>query len=656
MAETRKIKIDVDSNADQAAKDFDNLASSIDDSTDKVKDLNSEVKKADRATDGATSGFKKIGTAVKGIGTAFKAAGIGLIIGVLAGLKSAFESNSETAKGFSVVLETISILFSQTVGAITQAVKAAYAATGGFNALGKVLGGILNIAITPLKFGFYGIKLGIQELQLAWEKSFLGDKDPKTIKELRKNIKQTQKDLKEVGEDAIQSGKDIYDNFGEAVGEIVTLGVKGVEQISKISVSAAYEQAGALVDARNAAAIAAAQQGKLVEQYDRQAEKLRQIRDEERNSIGERIKANENLKQVLNDQEKAMLAQADAQILAAQLEANKNKNTENTVALIEAQANRVGVLAQIEGLRSEQLANDLALQREADELTKTRTESEVTLALEREKATNEFIKDEEQKLQAQINTANKERELQLARLQEQIDVYAEGTQGRLDAEIAYNEKKQELDLQVLAYEDQLATKKIENEKTTADKKVEIAKALAETEKAIRDADFANIEAGINLIANIFEGNKKVQAAALIAQNAVGIAKLLIETNASNVAARAAGTALAIPSGGTSVALAESLVLRNNIGAGISIASMVAATGKGLAALKAGGTPSGGTPPSGGGGGGGGTPQAPNFNVVGNSGMNQLAQIQQQPIQAYVVSGEVTSAQALDRNRIKNATL
>jgi hypothetical protein len=60
------------------------------------------------------------------------------------------------------------------------------------------------------------------------------------------------------------------------------------------------------------------------------------------------------------------------------------------------------------------------------------------------------------------------------------------------------------------------------------------------------------------------------------------------------------------------------------------------------------TPSGGT--------GGGSVQAPNFNVVGNSGMNQLAQIQQQPIQAYVVSGEVTSAQALDRNRIKNATL
>jgi len=47
--------------------------------------------------------------------------------------------------------------------------------------------------------------------------------------------------------------------------------------------------------------------------------------------------------------------------------------------------------------------------------------------------------------------------------------------------------------------------------------------------------------------------------------------------------------------------------------------------------------------------------APTFNV--NSGTtNQLNTLQQQPILAYVVSGQVTSAQALDRNRIKNATL
>ena len=55
-------------------------------------------------------------------------------------------------------------------------------------------------------------------------------------------------------------------------------------------------------------------------------------------------------------------------------------------------------------------------------------------------------------------------------------------------------------------------------------------------------------------------------------------------------------------------------------------------------------------------GGGGGVQAPSFNVVGDSGVNQLAELQQQPAQAYVVSGEVTTAQALDRNRVQNATL
>ena len=51
-----------------------------------------------------------------------------------------------------------------------------------------------------------------------------------------------------------------------------------------------------------------------------------------------------------------------------------------------------------------------------------------------------------------------------------------------------------------------------------------------------------------------------------------------------------------------------------------------------------------------------TMSAPQFNVVGQSGVNQLASLGQQPIQAYVVSGQVTSQQALDRNRLANATL
>jgi len=66
---------------------------------------------------------------------------------------------------------------------------------------------------------------------------------------------------------------------------------------------------------------------------------------------------------------------------------------------------------------------------------------------------------------------------------------------------------------------------------------------------------------------------------------------------------------------------------------------------------------GNSPSPAGGGTGGGAPQ---FNVVGNSGVNQLAGVlgnrEQTPVKAYVVPSDVTSGQSLDRNTIRNASI
>mgnify|MGYP003653499018 CR=1 FL=1 len=64
------------------------------------------------------------------------------------------------------------------------------------------------------------------------------------------------------------------------------------------------------------------------------------------------------------------------------------------------------------------------------------------------------------------------------------------------------------------------------------------------------------------------------------------------------------------------------------------------------------------------GGGGGssvsTPQAPSFNIVGAAPENQLAQAigeqEEKPIKAFVVSNEVTNAQALERNIVEGASI
>jgi hypothetical protein len=97
---------------------------------------------------------------------------------------------------------------------------------------------------------------------------------------------------------------------------------------------------------------------------------------------------------------------------------------------------------------------------------------------------------------------------------------------------------------------------------------------------------------------------------------------------------------------------------NRINAGIGIAANIAATAKALSAIGGGGG-GGGKPSMGGDGGGGGA--APKFNVVGNSGVNQLAETMQgrsaqAPIQAYVVANDVTTAQGLNRNIVTNASL
>ena len=242
-----------------------------------------------------------------------------------------------------------------------------------------------------------------------------------------------------------------------------------------------------------------------------------------------------------------------------------------------------------------------------------------------------------------------EQENELLLVEEKYDALEAMAQGNAEAlneiEIA---KLNELNDVKLKFADKEV--KIDDDKSQ--KQIAALEAVAATEKAIQDAKFANASAGIALVKSLAGDNKKLQAAAIVAESAVGIAKIIIATQTANIATTAQGAALAIPSAGASVAAATALVLQNNIAAGISIGATVAAAGQGLKALGTGGSVEGGNNPSSGGGGG----SVPNFNVVGDSGVNQLASLQQQPTQAFVVSGDVTTAQALDRNRVQNATL
>ena len=118
--------------------------------------------------------------------------------------------------------------------------------------------------------------------------------------------------------------------------------------------------------------------------------------------------------------------------------------------------------------------------------------------------------------------------------------------------------------------------------------------------------------------------------------------------------------------GITAELATKTVTPFEIGLKIANVAIIAATGfkavKDIVSVKVPGGGGGGSAPSLSAGisGGGGASSAPKFNVVGNSGVNQLAGViagkENTPVKAFVVAQDVTTGQGLNRNIIESATL
>lgn len=135
-------------------------------------------------------------------------------------------------------------------------------------------------------------------------------------------------------------------------------------------------------------------------------------------------------------------------------------------------------------------------------------------------------------------------------------------------------------------------------------------------------------------------------------SAVAISKASTLANAEGVAAQLAFPT--VPGIGTIARVAS------YVSTGVQVASNIIRAKQLLSGGGASGSVSSSSGSTGGAVSGGGSPsQAPTFNVVGNAGVNQIATTlgkEQPPVQAFVVSKQMTNQQEMDRNIVKNATL
>lgn len=208
----------------------------------------------------------------------------------------------------------------------------------------------------------------------------------------------------------------------------------------------------------------------------------------------------------------------------------------------------------------------------------------------------------------------------------------------LDLELQQKNDLNDINVKFAQEELALSEAKALKDKETADKEIQLA--LDVKNAKVQMASDA-IGALSDLVTSFAGKDEASQKRAFKINKAASVAQAVISTY------QAANAAMVSP--------ANNLFPGHNIiMAGIAVAAGLANVAKiAKTQFEGGGGGSLDTPTAPGGSGG---VNAPNFNVVGNSGINQLGQLQQQPIQAYVVSGEMTTQQALDRNRLQNATL
>ena len=625
-----------------------------------VDKLNAETSKVGESAQKSEKSVKGLGKGFNALGTAMKAAGIGLIVALVAKLTQAFSQNQKVMDTVNSVFTTINIVFTEVTTAITKVFESVSNANNGFEALGKTIKGIITLALTPLKAQFFAIKLAVEQAQLIWEKSFFGDGDTTTIKELNESIAETKQSLKDVGTDAIQATKDIKNNIGEAAGSIVDFGSNAINEIKKVDVEAAKAQADRLTELRKQSQLAEVQIQGLIEKYDQEAEIQRQIRDDVRLSIEERIRANDRLGEVLEKQLDQQLRLANLRVQAAREEIKATgDNIENQIALEQALNEVAAVQAQITGFVSEQQVNEAALQQERiDNLEELRLIGKSEVERQIAESENEL---ERQKKQIERTVENEKEKFRLLRAAEKehnervAEIENEEAQKELERikekEALLREFENETQIQKLEREEAEKIAELERLKGTEAEKQRIREFYSakrndlekkskeqqlQQEKILRDQTIALTADTFGSIANLLGEQSK-------AGKAFAVAQALINTFQGISAGVALGFPLAIP--------AVAAATTTGFGAVKNILSTkpTASGGGGGAARSASSSTSAAS-----------QIQTPQFNVVGDAGTNQIASTlneqNENPTRAYVVSREMSSQQELDRNIQNDSSL
>ena len=300
-----------------------------------TKDTNSLAKESNKASTGVAG----IGTAFAYVGRAIKAAGIGLVVALLAKLMQVFSQNQRVLDFFNTSMTTMSIAFNDLFSYLDDNYE--------------VIKGYLKGLFTDPLGEMAKLGLGIEKFFIDKMKgAALVLKGVATIMANLSNPKKMLEGLAQISAGTVIAGKEIADIYND------------IESAVSDYVSSVTDQAQGITALTNAALLAEVQFAKLNAEYLREAEIQRQVRDDVSKTFAVRIAANEELSKVLARQAEDQKKQIQIQIDSAQAAVNMNNSIENRVALGQAENAMLELKETITGQISEQLTNQTALEEE----------------------------------------------------------------------------------------------------------------------------------------------------------------------------------------------------------------------------------------------------------------------------------------------------
>ena len=358
---TKVIAVDLEVNTEKSEANMNDVVAVLGDIKKGLDNNTKATKDNAEATKTLETNFQKAARGVKGFGLALKAAGIGLAIEAFAMFKKVLGENQKVADFFATSVEFLSIAFNDFFKFIE-------------NNLSSITDFFKDIFENP-KENLEEFADAIKNNLIERFNSFLD-----TLGFLATAVKKVfERDFAGALEAVKQAGKESVDvltgvnNSVDKVAEVLPKVTNAILDYAKST----YQAAASTIELNKQAEVAALINQGLIEDYDRQAEQQRQIRDDTRNSLEVRIEANNKLGEILEEQQKLMLENADLILKAAENDLQKNNNQQNYIKLLQAENEKKAVLAQIEGFRSEQLVNQAALQQEVADKNKEIDEAEI---------------------------------------------------------------------------------------------------------------------------------------------------------------------------------------------------------------------------------------------------------------------------------------